>query len=704
MSENLIIVDITDKEYIKLGQMSEQVEIKGDGKVVVKNGSSKSRLWNLINDLKEIVNTTASSKVVSCGALNPGQEHVDEYEIQNMKAACLKVVETFDTERQTGDTVNNAFLYQNKNSCNLKLTFTNTLDLPIIDIKATREMPEILQDIEILSPNLGNADLKEEGGKRVLLWEIGSLAGKETAELNVKCLGTVNDRNTQSLGALKVLYLINSYKLTLMDPEVRGLTDSMSGVSRDEGTNPGTWDYNVEFNNDSEFMVRLEDVKVSHKIATGSEIVVSETPNVELKPGNAWDFDFKLEEENVPELESKIEFTPLFELITRVIGEINKESTIYPVLASEVHKAIIPPEVGAYANTDMKIENSIPNTGTSSIDALQISDEIPPDFMPPLVKEIKLIVTNPEGSIEIQDRQEFVKKFVIEPEDQNPDTKHTISVDLHGLEKQLPPNSKLVMSYPLLAKNPKPEVRYNTPVEIKANAPRRGLDLVISPPEEPVIKIKYIQRKLKTLKSIKPGSVEGEFSISVRIQNKGDVELENIVVKDKIPAGFTLTDFNPEDLKYEINKIGEESELNVEIVELKGNESITINYSCQGSGDYPRGEPQVIVKGRGGVGASKAVSIAGEPSKTPVTKVSPTKQAQLLEVFDNIFKKLKEGIKGTQLGMILDEAKDTLPPGPAVHQFKNFALEVKAHGDKMIVGIVADGIEAKLKEFKEKYM
>ena len=69
------------------------------------------------------------------------------------------------------------------------------------------------------------------------------------------------------------------------------------------------------------------------------------------------------------------------------------------------------------------------------------------------------------------------------------------------MEKQFPPNSEIILSYPLSAKNPKPEVKYNTPIETKANVAVKGNDFIISPPEEPEVKIKYVARKLKTLKS-----------------------------------------------------------------------------------------------------------------------------------------------------------------------------------------------------------
>ena len=131
---NLIIVDITDKEYTELDVSSQLVSIRADGVILTKNPSQKSRLWNCTNDLKEVVNTNIPGKVLNVGALNPGAEHKQEYEIQGRQAPCITVVESFDTDRGTGNEVNNAFLYKNPNKCRITLTYTNTLDKPISDI------------------------------------------------------------------------------------------------------------------------------------------------------------------------------------------------------------------------------------------------------------------------------------------------------------------------------------------------------------------------------------------------------------------------------------------------------------------------------------------------------------------------------------------------------------------------------------------
>jgi len=322
MSENLVIIDLTERERIVLDGSQNLKEIFGKGTLVVKNPTQRSRLWNLICDVKENVNTSLESKELTVGTLNPAQDFSKEYEIKDLKDSSLKVEEIFDTDKSDSGKVNNAFLYKKDNKCSLKLILTNPLNLPILDIKVKRDMPAFIQEIEMRNPSNGEANLKEEDGKQILSWELTSLDAENKAELEIFFTVNMKELTLQELGVLTVNYLINNYKLTMMNPEVRGLTDSMSGIDRDEGSQPGIWDCNVEFINESGFQVKLEDVKVSQTITTGVETVVSQTPDRVLNPDESWDFDFQVEAKDVPELSSEIGCTPLFVVIPRVIGEI----------------------------------------------------------------------------------------------------------------------------------------------------------------------------------------------------------------------------------------------------------------------------------------------------------------------------------------------------------------------------------------------
>jgi len=162
----------------------------------------------------------------------------------------------------------------------------------------------------------------------------------------------------------------------------------------------------------------------------------------------------------------------------------------------------------------------------------------------------------------------------------------------------------------------------------------------------------------------------------------------------------------PEGVIHEIVKIGEESELQVKIPELKGNESIIINYNCSGSGDYPRYEPQIIVQGRK---ASVSTRESPEEALSPrqivsgaVTTLSKEKRAQIYELFSKIFKKLDQAVTGNDLSNFIEEMRDNFPPGPVLHQFMQFVKELKSH-EKVIVGTLRDEILAKLEDFRNKY-
>ncbi|MFW9945749.1 MAG: hypothetical protein ACFFDX_02855 [Candidatus Odinarchaeota archaeon] len=701
---DLIIIDITENEKLLLDGSLNLKEIKGNGNLSVKNPSNKSRLWNLICDLKEIVNTTIDSRELNVGILNPSQEYTKDYEIQNLKQSSLIVNEEFDTQRDINYKLNNVFLFKTDNKSSIKITLTNPFKIPISNIKLSREIPSFIQEIEIKAPNVGIAGVKEELGSRTLEWVIVNLDGNQTAELTVFCNVNVKDKEKKALGTLNISYLINNYKLTLLNPEIRGLTDSMSGIDRDEGAQPGSWDCEVEFINESEFQVKLEDVKVKHKIITGMETVVSQTPNRLLNPEQSWTYNFQVDSKDVPELSSTIEFTPLFVVITRVFGEINKESTIYPVLTATIEKVINPPEVDAYANTDIQIENVIANNGSSTINSIRIIDNIPQDFICPLLSQITINLHD----IDISSRTDFTNKIEIDPSDQNPETQHTITIELFNLSDQFLPNSKLNVKYPLIAKNPRPptETLYKTPVKIEVNSPVEGKYYVDEPLDEPEIKVKFVKRKLKTLKSIKPGISEGEFSISVLIQNKGNVELENILIKDKIPKGFNLSQIEID--AYEVNQLGEESELQVKIAELKGNNSFILNYSCSGQGEYPRYESEVIVQGREGLDQTPEAPIqtleSSSLTETKVSEISIEKKAEIHELFNAIFKKVDQTITGNDLSIFIEGMRDKIPPGLVLHQFMQFAREIRtSSAEKIIVGSLRDKVLTKLKEFKDKF-
>ena len=53
--------------------------------------------------------------------------------------------------------------------------------------------------------------------------------------------------------------------------------------------------------------------------------------------------------------------------------------------------------------------------------------------------------------------------------------------------------------------------------------------------------------------------------------------------------------------------------------------------------------------------------------------------------------------------MLRERKRDEFPPGPVLHQIIAYAKELKALGEKIIVGSLYDEVMNKLKDFKGKY-
>lgn len=87
-----------------------------------------------------------------------------------------------------------------------------------------------------------------------------------------------------------------------------------------------------------------------------------------------------------------------------------------------------------------------------------------------------------------------------------------------------------------------------------------------------------------------PEFPKGIFNVSIGIENLGKEKLKNIVLIDTIPLGYKLQKFYKEIPYVQVGK-----ELQIEITELKVGESIIINYTCIGEGDYPKIEPHVKI-------------------------------------------------------------------------------------------------------------
>jgi hypothetical protein len=282
-----------------------------------------------------------------------------------------------------------------------------------------------------------------------------------------------------------------------------------------------------------------------------------------------------------------------------------------------------------------------------------------------------------------------------------------ITVDSFGLAGdviKMPPGAKMIVSYPLIARAPKPNTPYPTPVKISANTLVKGTSYDAVPTVLPEIGIRYVKRAIKTMKSVSPGANEGEFNVKVRLTNGGDVELENIQVKEAMPEGFRITDYMPKEF---VPQEVDGPALLWNIPRIEANDSLTLSYSVEGSGEYPRTEPEVVVDA--GVAAAKkdAAAATGAEIEEEAPSIAGKKGAATAELFSDLTTKI-EGVMPTadviaELESFMDGLTSLGMASTVTHDIGAFIRDLKKWDqNKPVVGSKLEEVNKRISSWRAK--
>lgn len=616
-----ILINIVESEKTQLNPNSEVASVDGTGNLKVTNPSSSHRLWNLVLNIDDTVMTQNLMNNYKKAALEPNQVWNFDYTIDNLKQPILELKEVIDTSL-SDEGINHNFALNTSNNLMLKIILKNVTESPIQDIEIKKQIPEYLREINIESTSLGTTDF--DMGSKAFAWKIPSLDANAEASVEIQGRAEIGDSQVKSGNDIHVTYSSDMATRSGLHPTIESLTDTMTGVdSEEDDSQPGVWDSAVEFDNESDFELTIKDLTVAQKIATGEENLVDIKPGVVVPANGSWTHKFKVNGVNVPALTPVLGFTANFNVHTVIKGEIIKAASTFNVLETKVDKAINPPEVNANANTHIEITNTIANVGTADVDKLSCVDLIPRDFEVPELSQITAEIVD-AGGAQVEPLRAEKANFKISPNDKELTSSHQIFMEFDSMGNSFKPSNKLIVKYPLMARNPQPSGEYDTPIQTTAYTLPRGPGFEKSTDGVPRIGITYVKRKLKTAKSISPSGVEGVFKISVKITNKGGVELQNLTVKEAIPPGFKAEDFKPEEYVPEFKEgpQGENSELVWKIPILNPGSVLKLGYNCEGSGDFPRFEPIVEVAETASMKGLKAEDLRKAQAEAPAAPAS----------------------------------------------------------------------------------
>ncbi|MHA1673856.1 MAG: hypothetical protein ACTSYI_09525 [Promethearchaeota archaeon] len=618
-----ISIDIQEYEDFILTPDNAVESSTGKGTLNIHNTSEHNRLWNVELTIDELTLASNLVKINKKDALEPNVIWNFDYQIPNLLKPILRLEEIIDTSLED-EGINHNFTQNANNFVSIQLLLENTTDNPIEKIELVKDIPDYLHELKVSREDIGKNNL--DVSTRKLAWSIDSLGPHETAHLEIKGRTEIKDSADKSGNDIKVDYKSFKVSRTGLVPSIRALTDTMTGIdSEEDDSKPGWWNCVLEFENESEYELTIQSVKVSHKITTGQEVIVDIKPDVIVAPKAEWTHSFSLNSVNVPELSPELVFTPNYSIREQINGHITKTASTFQVIETFVEKNINPATVNANANTQMEFTNSITNKGTASIESIELKDTIPRDFEVPELIDIVAYIANAQGDKIMSVGPENCQ-LSISPQDKVLQNSHDIKMVYTGLNKEFKPGCQLVVKYPIMARNPQPNVAYETPVLTTSFTTPRGPGYDRATESMPLIGIAYVKRKINTAKSISPSGIKGVFSIKIKIRNKGGVELQNLTVEEIIPAGFTAQEFRPDNLKPEFIEEGSNgnSKIRWHIDILNPGDSLKLDYNCHGVGDFPRYEPSIIVAETESMKGIAARKIAPAPAEAPAPDEEPS--------------------------------------------------------------------------------
>ncbi|MHA1584456.1 MAG: hypothetical protein ACTSVU_06980 [Promethearchaeota archaeon] len=589
-----ILIDIIESEKTHLLSDNRVDNVSANANLSIQNPSDSHRLWNLRLKLDETVMTSNLQPSYSKDALEPNTIWKFNYDIVNLHQPILEFQEIIDTSRDN-EGFNHNFVMGEKNDLRMIFLLKNVTEQPIQNIILIKQIPDYFRETKINESTMGTTDLNVE--MQVLTWKVPSIEPNQEIRLELNARAEISDSTFKSGNDVRLNYESDMNSRSNLTPSIEALTDSMTSIDQEEDDDrPGWWNCEIEFENESDFEVTVKSLKIDQEIVTGKDEFVNIQPKETVSSHNSWIHNFSLASVSVPTLNSSLDFTANFDVHTKILGEIIKMADTFKVLETETQKSINPSSVNANANTNMNVISTIINRGTANVDALIVSDTIPRDFQVPEVAQITASIVDGTGETL---KKLFVEnlKYSIMPDNKEVSVPHTMKFEVFELGDIFQPGCKMIIEYPIIARNPQPGVLYESPLESISYTLPRGSGFPDKTDKMPVIGINYVKRKIKTGKSISPSGQEGVFNVTVKINNKGGVELQNITLIENIPNGFTPSDIKPENISFEFKEGAEQenSQLIWKIPMINPSESIKIKYSVEGKGDFPRHEPKVII-------------------------------------------------------------------------------------------------------------
>jgi len=525
-----------EEETSTLSADGEVIEQTVSGLLNITNPSEKDRLWDIDIFLSGLSNTDIEEGHLPVQELDPGKEYTREYEVSGPRM--LVVRERLDTKPDRGqDRSTSSVCSEEAQIISIEVEVENVGPVDLHDVEVTRDIPSQLTVAG------GDSHTVNQGA---LTWSVGTLSpgGKRTLPLTADVVSDVID--PIDAGTTRATYRADATLSAMSVTELDAFCRGFSYMDVDEDERPDNWRCRAIFENRSSFAVDL--VRLQVKMA-GSDDLLFDITDVEkdVLPDGRWESEVAVvPSTEKPNFNQELGFTVIPRVTHSTNGAIELQQHVITVLEADVKKSYSVDVLRSYREAAVDAEITVENTGSSTINLMRMTDDVPGIFNHPDIEQI-LCSIDGKDLIRDQFRIEVKEGLSLESDRVSPDGPgHTMLLTIGtkgpiGLE----PGQTLTVSYPLVAPDPSPDndvvagpLRCDFSAERYGPVATRMLDAV------PIVRVIHKRRKFSTGKEVFPAGGAGRYEVLIMFQNRSDSALEDLILHDVVPAAFEIKGYN----------------------------------------------------------------------------------------------------------------------------------------------------------------
>ena len=554
------------------------------GSITVKNPSESDRIFDIDVLLNNTENTDIGGDHIAVAELDSSKEFTTKYKVKGTQMLVLR--ERIDTNPDRDQERSHSIsLGGEGNRISLEIEVENTSRVSLKDVMVTREFPDVLSVI-----SAGNFDLESN----VLSWDVGHLASGMKEVLSLECLILVDDISPVNAGVAKATYKADATLSNLEFRELDAFCRGFAYMNVVEDERPDNWQCKTIFENRSSFAVDLTKLQVKMKGSDELLFDISDVPE-DVLPDSRWESETKIVEANEkPDFTYDLGYTVLPRVTESTEGSIALESSVLEVLDAELKKKYSKTVLPSYRQQNLNAEITITNTGSSTINLMRLTDDIPGLFMAPSLENV-VVKSSGNDLPDDQVKIEVSEGVSIEKERRSPDGPGftmTMTIGTRG-PIGLGPGKSLTVTYPLTAPDPSPGNELVAgPSRCEFSAERFGPICMADLEEIPLVKVRHNRRNFSAGKSVMPIGGKGRYEVLIIFENNGDTPLQDVILNDIIPNNFEIKDWSVkgadgkrDDVSMESTTQGDSTSISWTIPAVAKSERLEVSFEIKGDGE-----------------------------------------------------------------------------------------------------------------------